>query len=274
VSTQPKKCKSGFQHIFGLIGHPVAHSLSPAMWNYAFAALKFPAVYLAFDVVDLPSAFNGLRALGIKGVNVTLPHKRNAAELCEVLHPPASLLSAVNTIKFSSAGSEGWNTDAIAMCRILASLKKIGSALVLGNGGSAAAVIWALTQNKIARIFQISRKKSKAPHYLTTGTEFQSLHWNSNNLEAILPKVDLIINTTPLGWKNEDRIKEFETKLNNRQIFFDLNYSDCSHLIGAANESGCRIIDGKELLVLQAVESFKLLTDLEAPEKIMRGCIF
>lgn len=246
------------------------------MWNSAFAELGLAAVYLKFDVApdDLPSAFHGLEALGIRGINVTRPHKCEAAKLCSVLHQPADLLAAVNTVRFTKAGAEGWNTDAIAMRRIFASRPDIKSALILGNGGSAAAAIWALAQTKVGQIIQVSRKKATNPTYLPNGTEFQALNWTSENLATALAAVDLIINATPLGWKKGDRIKEFETKLNNRQTFFDLNYSDCSQLIMAAKESGCRIIDGKELLVLQAVESFKLLTDLEAPEKIMRGCIF
>lgn len=264
------------QAIFALIGDPVSHSLSPAMWNAAFAALSFAAVYLAFPVCrqNLPRAFAGLPALGIGGINVTRPHKNSVADLCDVLHYPADILQAVNTVKFIEGKSHGWNTDALALQKILRNVSAPKKALVLGSGGTAAAAIWALGQSGSETIFQISRKKMPRPSFLNQTSEFVWVEWADESLAAHLGAVDLIINATPLGWKKEDCLREFETKLNKHQTFIDVNYSDCSQLIASACKAGCEVIDGRELLVLQAVESFKLLTELEAPEKIMRSCIF
>ena len=264
------------QGIFGLIGSPVAHSLSPLMWNSAFSALAYPAVYLAFEVAEssLKEAFNGLSALGIKGINVTRPYKSAVAGLCETLIGPAAKLIAVNTVKFGSGKIIGYNTDAIAFKTILKPFCEGKNALILGNGDTAMAAAWALAQSHIGQVSVISRRETPVPDFFASPKIFFWADWNSKNLQHALRTADLVINTTPLGWKQEDKIPELETGLNKQQIFFDVNYGKNSQLTEAAVKNGCRVIDGRELLLLQAMESFRLLTELEPPEKIMRSCIF
>lgn len=116
---------TGQTALYGVLGDPVSHSLSPVIWNAAFLALGLDAVYVPFHVPTgrLAEALAGLDALGVRGVNVTLPHKEGAARLCTVLEPPADDLRAVNTIRFGPNGvRHGANTDGPAMYRLLTDL--------------------------------------------------------------------------------------------------------------------------------------------------------
>ncbi|MEW6712485.1 MAG: shikimate dehydrogenase [Candidatus Riflebacteria bacterium] len=261
-------------HFFGLIGDPVAHSLSPLMWNEAFFALSFPAAYHAFKIAskNLKEAISGLIALGFTGINVTRPHKSAIAGLCSHLHDYADTLQTVNTVKFVDGQLHGYNTDIIALEKVLRKFSNRQKAVILGNGGAATAALFALQLVSFERIVQISRRPGANPDF--AGPELSALPWNKTNLEREFESSEIIINATPLGWKNEDRLPELETKLNKQHVFIDVNYNLNSKLLIAAKENGSTVIDGREPLLIQALESFRILTGLEPPEKIMRSCIF
>ena len=139
---------SGRTRLYGVVGHPGGHSLSPAMHNAAFAALGLDAAYVALPVPPgaLPEALRGAHALGFQGLNVTVPHKPGAAALCRSLDETARLCGAANTLRRAEGGWDGFNTDAPA-CRELARAAGAAAgqrALVLGAGGAALACAWAL----------------------------------------------------------------------------------------------------------------------------------
>ncbi|MFZ5951423.1 MAG: shikimate dehydrogenase family protein [Candidatus Rifleibacteriota bacterium] len=261
-------------HFFGLIGDPVAHSFSPLIWNKAFTALSYPAVYHAFKVTagNLKNAVSGLIALGFTGINVTRPHKTAVASLCNHLHGAAKILQTVNTIKFVEGQAHGYNTDAIALEKILRNFSSRQNALILGNGGAATAVLYALQRCSLKKIVQVSRQPREKPDF--AGSQLTARTWNKANLEQGIEESEIVINTTPLGWNDEDRLPELETKLNKQHVFIDVNYNLNSKLLIAARENGSTVIDGREPLLIQALESFRILTGLEPPEKIMRSCIF
>ena len=147
--------------VYALIGYPVEHSLSPNFWNAAFEKLEMNAVYVALPVIqkEVFSALNGLKASGIKGLNITRPHKESAAKFCDILHEAAKDTDIVNTIKFSESKSEGWNTDATGFLNLLNKHSLNPSkALVIGNGASSKSVIWALKKYGVKNIQQIARK--------------------------------------------------------------------------------------------------------------------
>lgn len=278
---------TGSTRVFGLIGNPVSHSLSPKFWNAAFAATETDAVYIAFDVAeeDAATALAGLSTLNICGINVTRPLKQKAASFCRLLHEPARSTGVVNTIKFDKPGSEGWNTDVTGLQRILARLPQVSSCTIMGSGASSVTALWALKQNQPRKIFQIARKFSEQRlhqvnsdfinnKHLPADMAITRLAWNNKNFAYALEESDIIINTTPLGWSSEDHIPEFDKNLNKGKVFIDFNYAPASKLVASARSRGCVVIDGRELLFEQGIESFSLLTGKEAPTEVIRNCIY
>ena len=266
---------SGASQVFGIIGDPVSHSLSPVFWNRAFTFCGIDAVYVPLRVcrADLAEAITGLKALGVRGINVTSPHKHAAASFCDTLYSPADKISAVNCIKFCEDGHlEGWNTDVTACLRVLERHGKLKAGLVMGNGGAAAAASQALLLSG-ARVFQIARSFSG-----TIDSEPQDiikrLAWHEKNFAQAIEESDIIFNATPLGWHKDDFVAELKEFLSKSKFYVDFNYAPASRLVATARQKGCSVIDGRELLLEQGLESFRLLTGQTAPEQVIRRCIF
>lgn len=265
----------GASQVFAIIGDPVSHSLSPVFWNRAFAFCGIDAVYVPFRVCrsDLTEAITGLKALGIKGINVTSPHKHAAALFCDALYSPADEIKAVNCMKFCDDGRiEGWNTDTTGFLKILERLGRPGTGLVMGSGGAAAAASQALLLSG-ARVFQIARSFSEAIDSERSDS-LKRLPWNEKNFEQAIEESDIIINATPLGWHKDDFVAELKEFLSKSKFYVDFNYAPASSLVATARNIGCRVIDGRELLLEQGLESFRLLTGQAAPEPVLRKCIF
>ncbi|MBR4330489.1 MAG: shikimate dehydrogenase [Candidatus Riflebacteria bacterium] len=264
--------------VYALIGYPVEHSLSPSFWNAAFEKLEMNAVYVALPVIqkEVFSALNGLKASGIKGLNITRPHKESAAKFCDILHEAAKDTDIVNTIKFSESKSEGWNTDATGFLNLLNKHSLNPSkALVIGNGASSKSVIWALKKYGVKNIQQIARKFTLEDEKNNSDEKkIRKLSWNQKNFTNSIKESDIIINTTPLGWREEDDIPGFSNSLNSSKVFVDLNYSDKSKLLSAARNSCKLALDGRELLYEQGIEAFKILTNYAPPAEVILNRIF
>ncbi len=279
---------TGSTRVFALIGNPVVHSLSPSFWNAAFRHSAIDAVYVPLQVEEehAMTAFSGLQTMHVAGVNVTRPLKRKAAEYCHLLHEPARVTGVVNTIRFTTTGGEGWNTDVTGLHRILSRLQQPRHrALVMGNGASAQTALWALNSLHTSEVFQIARSFSepgsshKSPplehgKFHPADLKISRLPWNDKNFSYAIRESDIIINTTPLGWSPEDFVPELDKYLEKNQVFVDFNYAPDSKLAACARKKGCMVIDGRELLFEQGLESFRLLTDSEAPVDIIRQCIY
>jgi shikimate dehydrogenase len=184
--------------IFGVFGHPIAHSRSPAMHAAAFSALGEPHRYLAFDVRPkrLGDALRGAAALGFGGVNLTVPHKQAALEIVDRVSPETQRCGAVNTVAFEDGAMIGHSTDGAGF---LAGLAELGTppnakALVLGGGGAARSVVDALLHTKTP--FDVAWV-SRSPHRLPRWRRVQPLGWGS--LERGLAGVGLVINATTVG---------------------------------------------------------------------------
>ncbi len=269
---------TGSTKVFGIVGDPVAHSFSPHFWNKAFEELDLDAVYIPFKVCtkNLENAISGLKSLNVSGINVTRPHKKEVAAFCEKLYAPAEKLQAVNSVDFSTGKVQGWNTDATGFLKILSDLNLTKTATVFGNGASAQAIFWALLEKGFDKIFVIARNKTNSIPTWASEKEAQVFvvyDWSRNCIKESIEESSLVINTTPLGWENFDEIEELEY-LDSKKTYIDLNYSRESKLIEAAKNSGARTIDGRELLLNQGLASFKLLTGYDAPEKVVRNCIY
>lgn len=259
-------------NLFLLIGNPVAQSISPALWNSAFESLGVDASYHAANVDEcqIQEALKGIKALNIKGANVTAPYKEIAAASCYKLHGIANEIGVVNTIKTTSQGFEGWNTDHSSILSLLKGLKPINKAVVLGSGASAKTIMLALRDLRVSKTFQIARAFKENEN---EGLYLTKMAWNSTNFKHAILESDIIINATTLGWQPEDEIPQLYDYLSEDKVYMDLNYSKSSKLIEAALEKKCKIIDGYEILLQQGIESFNILTGLTPPIDMMKKTV-
>ena len=265
---------TGSTRIYGIIGDPVEHSLSPVFWQAAFANLHLNAVYVPFRVKndEIDRAIAGLQALGVQGVNVTSPHKESAARHCSILHSPADVLQAVNTVWHDDAGKiNGANTDACAAQEILSRFPKQRIVTLLGAGGAGKAFLWGLYQTKPDVIYWLNRTQiSQVPSFISGDTRIITLPWDDHSLTTAIADSTMIINATPLGWKDDDDLPGLRHGLSADKIYIDLNYAPDSRLVTDARQSGAWVIEGKELLLQQGFESFQILTGYPAPKQVMQ----
>jgi len=267
---------SGSTRLFGLIGDPVEHSKSPVFWNRAFAHLGLDCAYVAMQVKpeNFASAAAGLKALNFKGVNITMPLKTLAASICTKLTGAADASKCVNTIQFSGDDIIGWNTDTTGLVRMLKQCRTFKSAIIMGDGASSRSIIYALKEFPVTRIFQLARSCKEVIEQKENALTIKKLPWNYKNFSYTFKESDIIFNATPLGWGNKDFVVELEEFLDQNKIYVDLNYAPYSKLLASARNTGCKILDGRDLLFEQGLESFRILTGTEPPVKIIRDCIF
>jgi len=257
----------------GVIGWPVEHSLSPVIHNAAFAALGMGWVYVPLGVEPgrLPDALAGLRALGFRGANVTMPHKTEAAELCDQLSEDAGRLHAVNTIVVGPSDLAGHNTDAPGFERFLREDAGFdpggGSALIYGAGGAARACALALSRAGAAGITVAVREASRADPIR------EMLRDDPVGVDVIAferaaeAKADLIVNATPLGAHGEALPTP---ALDAAALVVDLLYRPASTpLQTAARDAGVAAFGGIGLLLHQAALSFELWSGRPAPLEVM-----
>lgn len=242
--------------IYGVIGNPLRHSLSPLIHNYMFKKNGFNAVYLAFEVTNLQDAIVGIRALGIRGLSVTIPFKREIISLIDHVDEVAGRIKAVNTIVNDRGNLIGFNTDWIGAIKALEDRvelegKKI---LLLGAGGAARAIAFGLKE-KGCEILIFNRTKERAKEL----AEELALSTIASLKEM---NVDIIINATPVGmYPNDKETLIQETFLKEEMIVMDIVYSPLeTRLLHEARARGCQAIDGLEMLIYQAVSQFEIWT--------------
>ena len=269
--------------LIGLLGQPVRHSCSPAMHNAATKELGLNWVYLAFPTPaeELEVVLRCFRAIGCHGLNVTIPHKRAIHDLADNLTPLARRIGAVNTLIPHSDGSWlGANTDVEGFLTPLHQLSaaagedgemfwRRNSALVLGCGGSALAVVAGLAQLGLDKIRVAGRNSAKlnrfTQHCLNWAPSVSPLSWSKDSgcdWLRHLAEAQLIVNTTPLGMAGDPSSPLLEKELDAlRQdaIVYDLIYTPRpTRLLQSAARRGCRTLDGLEMLVQQGAASLRL----------------
>ncbi|KPV38978.1 shikimate dehydrogenase [Alicyclobacillus ferrooxydans] len=272
------------QHIYGLIGYPVGHSLSPVMMNRAFDASGMDARYVAFAVhpKDLGAALDGLHALGIRGVNVTIPHKETVYARLSTVTDEARMAKAVNTLTLGSDGLwtghntdvEGWWSSFDAQSRPTA-LSRVS---LLGAGGAARAVLTGLAVHaRGARVTIASRRTEQSE---ALAAEFESMltvgtvPWEERH--DVVESADHVIQTTPVGmWPNsEASCLDDVTCLHKGQVVQDLVYRPLrTSLLQQAAARGAHTIDGAQMLIGQGARAFELWTGLAAPTAQMRKAV-
>jgi len=256
--------------IFGVIGYPLKHSLSPVMHNAAFRAINYNGIYLPFEVrrEELKSAVAGAKALNIKGMNVTIPYKE---EIARFFKPDRAVeeIGACNTVLIEKG--ECYNTDVYG---IIQSLKNSGigtsgmKVVVIGAGGAGKACIYALrdknevylTNRTVKRGVRVARK---------FGVEFLRFE----DLEKF--SFDLVVNATPVGMKGFPSNIFFSLEVIKRaNAVFDMVYNPPeTFLLKKAKEFGCKTINGIEMLVYQGAKAFEMFTGREAPVDVMRKAV-
>ena len=266
--------------LIGLIGHPIKHSYSPFIQNYALELMKLEYVYLPFDVPaeNLKNAVKAVLSLGLKGLNVTLPHKEKIIKYLDELSEEASIIGAVNTIVNDHGKLMGYNTDAFGILETLLPYKEkiSGSKVtVIGAGGSARAVIYTLLRHfKPEEINIINRTQQRADTLMNDFSlkmRYDSFHtfelFPPDNVET-LSNSRLIINATTIGMfpEVEDTITDLEESFNEEQIVFDLIYNPTkTRFLKMAEMQGAKVVGGLKMLISQAAKSFELWTGVEMP---------
>lgn len=255
--------------LYGLIGHPVEHSLSPLIHNYAFNSLDLNCVYTVFDVLPekLEEAVKGVKALGIRGVNVTVPHKEKIIKYLDVISEEALKIGAVNTVVNEEGILKGYNTDVYGF---IDSLTEVGEkiegrkAVVLGAGGASKAVCVALALKGIDSIIIANRSVERAKdlsEYIKKEFKIQCDYCSINEVKE-LPEIDILVNTTSVGmYPNTEDSPADEKVVLKAKFVYDLIYNPFeTALLKHAKKNGIKYSNGLSMLVNQANYSFKLWT--------------
>jgi shikimate dehydrogenase len=256
-----------------VIGHPVAHSRSPAMQNAALAALGLGEGW-SYEAIDVaPEGFEELvRTMasgGFAGANVTVPHKRAALALAEVPTEVAREIGAANTLSFADGEIRAHNTDADGFLAVLPAPPSRQRALVLGAGGAARAVVWAL-----------AREGAEVEVWNRTAERAETVCAELGGTPVVTPRQSaygLIVNTTAAGLAGEDPFQCLPLSADGfslGQTVVDMVYGDApSALLVAAAAVGASVVDGLEILVRQGALSFETWTGREAPLDVMRAAV-
>jgi shikimate dehydrogenase len=256
-----------------VIGFPVRHSLSPAMHNAAFRELGLDWIYVACEVAPgaVDAAFAGVRALGLGGLSVTIPHKAAALEAVDEVTDAARAIGAVNTVVPTAGGRlRGDNTDGAGF---LASLSDEGFdptgrvCAVIGAGGAARAVVHALAGAGAAEVVVINRTPARAE-----ATAALAGPTGRVGTEADVAGADLIVNATPLGLAGSQDLPVDPTLLREGQLLVDLVPNPAvTPLMRAARDRGAGVAGGVGMLVHQGALAFGLWTGRSAPVGVMRA---
>jgi shikimate dehydrogenase len=276
---------TGKTKLLGVIGHPIEHSLSPVMHNAAIAQLGVDYAYLPFSIApaDLEQAIAGFTAIGLQGFNITIPHKQAIIPYLEQVSPIAQAVGAVNTVWRTATGWHGTNTDVegfLAPLKLRSQNWTQATALILGNGGAARAVVAGCEQLGFAKIWVIGRNAEKLAAFQqswATPPAQLSVHpWEA--LPDLLPQSDLIVNTTPIGMfpkVNESPLSAAEVeKIKVNAIAYDLIYTPKpTQFLKDAQAQGAEAIDGLEMLVQQGAAALQLWLQQPVPIDVMRQAL-
>ena len=262
----------GKTKVYGLVGHPVAHSLSPLIQNTAFRELGIKAVYVVFDVTDLSGALEGIKGLNIEGVNITIPWKHEVLPLLDKITETARLSGAANTIVREGKRLIGTNTDVSGLIRLFRrkGLQWKGHPVtILGAGGAARAAVIAL--KSIGADPVVFNRKSDF-HLAIQLSEDLGCQIRPLESITITPDTVAVINCTPVGMSpNESALPIPASLLRSDLVVMDAVYSPVqTKLLRIAKRLGCTTIPGIEWLIAQGADAFKFWTGQDAPEETMR----
>lgn len=269
---------TGKTKVYGLIGNPVSQSFSPFIHNKLAQEMCIDMTYVTFPVAkgDINEAFKGMLALGIQGMNVTVPYKSDIMACIDVVDTEAKTIGAVNTLVYTEEGIKGYNTDWVGLRQSLYN-KKIGlkdkKILILGAGGSARATAVMCAKEGASQITIANRTIIKADTIAGIIKNNYSVQVSTAEITKIPDDCnpDIIFQTTPIGMYPKPGVTPLENKrlLECAEVAVDLIYNPNETLfLTQAKDSGCQIINGLEMLFYQAVKAFELWNDIIVPVEI------
>ena len=275
---------SGHTKVFCLIGYPVEHSMSPTMWNPALQELNLDYVYVAYDVHpnNLKKAVDGFKALDIKGINVTIPHKEAIIKHLDEIDPIAEKMGAINTIKNEKGYLIARNTDAAGARKSLidagCSLKG-SNILFLGSGGVARSIAYLLSEdaNKIILTDIVEEKAIEVATEIKNSmqTDIEGKLASEKVIKEEIKSIDLLINATPIGMHPKENASPISKNLLHTDLFvFDVIYNPMeTKLMKEAAEIGCNTLSGLDMLVNQGVLAFEWWTGKSPNSRLMKSKI-
>jgi len=278
----------------GVLGDPVAHSLSPQMQNAALGACDIHMQYARFHIRanELRSALLFLRRLHFIGVNLTVPHKIAAFTQIDEADESATRVGAVNTIRVRDEKLIGSNTDGEGFLRAIRTefsidLRDLRVMIIGAGGGTGRAIGWQCALANCERLVLVNRTLEKAnalaeqlrpffsgPRVLGPTARIEAVAWDESAMRMQLADIDLIVNATPLGMNPSDPAPVPARLLAPHQIVFDCVYgSSKTALLRAAEEAGARGANGLSMLLYQGALSFSFWFNREAPIEAMRAAL-
>ena len=270
----------GTTQIYGVIGDPISHSLSPSLHNPAFAALGIDAVYVTFRVSpsSLEDALRGLLALNVQGINVTVPHKSEVFQYVDEVTDTARRIGAINTLRNDSGHWIGENTDATGFIR---SLEPLGLSLpgssvgMLGAGGAAKGVAVGLLEAGVSRLFISNRSYDRA----TVLAELLKASFGQQSVSAVSleelekKELNLLVNTTTVGSEGHSSPAKLN-RFDKLGAVTDIIYRPSrTPLLLEAEKLGLPNLNGGGMLLYQGISAFSFWTRRTAPEIIMRKAL-
>ncbi|HIJ67886.1 MAG TPA: shikimate dehydrogenase [Deltaproteobacteria bacterium] len=237
--------------LFAVIGNPVRHSLSPVMMNACFKALDVPALYAAFYVDELDSDLKLLHKTGFSGLSVTIPYKEMACRLAEQIDKTAQKIGAANTLRRTSLGWEGLNTDWIGALRALSAVVEVSArnALILGAGGAARSVAYGLI--KAGAKVTISNRCVERGKVLSR--QIKSNFIPLNTLAKVVTDFDIVVQCTSVGLEDSEASpivfdSFFKPEMTVMDIIYNPRWTAFSR---AARDAGCMVVSGLDMLLYQ-----------------------
>lgn len=272
--------------LYGIIGHPIGHSLSPLLHNTAFEALGMRASMSAFDIEpdSLKEALQGFIALEFGGLNVTIPHKEAIMPLLDEIDEEASIIGAVNTVTFDHGKTRGFNTDSFGFLQTLEPYRSSvdGSKfIVLGAGGAARAVVYVLLKYFRSTQIVIASRSDARTHDLiehfkgNSRIKLSALNPNDSQFDRVFQSSHVIINATPAGMiPNTNAMPIPHPEFRSSHMVVDLIYRPLrSQFLQRAAEAGAQTISGLEMFIHQGARSFEIWTGKKMDTTLVRAAL-
>jgi shikimate dehydrogenase len=275
---------SGKTRVCGVIGDPIEHSLSPIMHNAAFQALHLDYAFLAFKVkpAEVENAINGMRALNIRGLNVTMPHKSTVMNYLDRTDLSAQIVNSVNTILNKESKLFGFNTDGVGALKALRENgvePKGRKVLLLGAGGAARAIAYTMAKeaDELAVLNRTMKEAQALAKLLEKAANKKIVAGSLSPVEIQhnLQDSDILINATSIGMKPKADESLVAPKLLRPDLsVMDIVYNPLeTKLAKDAKAAGAKVISGVEMLIYQGAASFELWTGKSAPVEVMRQAV-
>ncbi len=272
---------TGKTRVCAVIGDPIEHTLSPIMHNAAFEALKLDYVFLAFKVkpAEVGNAIAGMRALNIRGLNVTMPHKSTIMNFLDRIDLSAQIINSVNTILNKENTLFGFNTDGVGALKALRENgvePKGRKVLLLGAGGAARAIAYTMAKeaDELAVLNRTGKQAQNLAKLLekTANKKIVAGSLSPSEIQHNIQDSDILINATSMGMKPKADESPVSPKLLRRNLaVMDIVYNPLeTKLAKDAKAAGAQVVSGVEMLIYQGAASFEIWTGKSAPVEVMR----